>query len=94
MREFVQELPHESAGAAWRRSVQLAAGRQLDPALEGRLKTSSLAKSVKADHPFFWSGYMLVDTGVTPKEPGKEAKEQAVGTRRGAVAISRLMVTS
>ena len=66
MREFVQELPHESAAAAWQRSVRLAASRDLDPATEGRLKANGAALGVKADHPFFWSGYLLVDTGVKP----------------------------
>jgi CHAT domain-containing protein len=72
VREFVQELPHEPANVAWRRSIQLARDRMLDPSLEPRLKTSSKAKSVKADHPFFWSGYMLVDTGVVPKETAEK----------------------
>jgi hypothetical protein len=65
MREFIQELPHESAANAWRRSVQLATDRLLDPSLEGRLKASPTSDGLKADHPFFWSGYMLVDTGVS-----------------------------
>ena len=66
MREFVQELPHTSAAAAWRRSVQLAEVRVLDPAGEPRLKHSAAADGLKASHPFFWSGYMLVDTGASP----------------------------
>ncbi|HEX5105405.1 MAG TPA: CHAT domain-containing protein, partial [Pirellulaceae bacterium] len=70
MREFVQELPHEGAAAAWRRSVQLARESLLDPALEGRLKPSQAADGLKADHPFFWSGYLLVDTGLTPVKEG------------------------
>ena len=60
-------LPHESAANAWRRSVQLASDRFLDPATEGRLKTPNAAEGVKADHPFFWSGYMLLDTGARAK---------------------------
>jgi hypothetical protein len=65
MREFLQELSHDSAASAWRRSVQLTSDRLLDPSLEGRLRVPSSAASdgLKADHPFFWSGYMLVDTG-------------------------------
>jgi tetratricopeptide (TPR) repeat protein len=67
MREFIQELPHESAASAWRRSVQLAGDRLLDPSQEGRIK-SSRPDGLKADHPFFWSGYLLVDTGVAIAE--------------------------
>ncbi len=76
MREFVQELPHMSATAAWRRSVQLAAARVLDPAAEPRLKPSTAADGLKADHAFFWSGYLLIDTGASPpseEEPKPEA---------------------
>jgi CHAT domain-containing protein len=67
MREFLQELPHDSADNAWRRSVQLASDRLLDPSIEPRLKAPSTSEGIKADHPFFWSGYLLVDTGVVPE---------------------------
>jgi len=67
MREFLQELPHDSAANAWRRSVQLASDRVLDPSIEPRLKAPSTAEGIKGDHPFFWSGYLLVDTGVMPE---------------------------
>jgi tetratricopeptide (TPR) repeat protein len=67
MREFLQELPHDSADNAWRRSVQLASDRLLDPSIEPRLKAPSTSEVIKADHPFFWSGYLLVDTGVVPE---------------------------
>ena len=73
LREFIQELPHQSAASAWRRSVQLASDRLLDPSLEGRLKPSAAADGLKADHPFFWSGYLLIDTGVTPGDDGEKA---------------------
>jgi tetratricopeptide (TPR) repeat protein len=66
MREFVRELPHSSAAAAWRRSVQLAADRVLDPAAEPRLKLSVAADGLTGDHPFFWAGYLLVDGGAEP----------------------------
>lgn len=62
IREFVQELPHQPADVAWRRSVQLAGERPIDPALEGRVRTGA-SESIPGDHPFFWAGYMLVDTG-------------------------------
>ncbi len=75
MREFIQELPHSPAPVAWRRSVQLAAGRVLDPASEPRLRAGRSADGLKADHPFFWAGYLLVDTGVGP--PPEEAGDKA-----------------
>jgi hypothetical protein len=66
VREFVQELPHSAAPAAWRRSVQLAHERPADPALEPRLKFARSIDGMKTDHPFFWAGYLLVDTGAAP----------------------------
>ena len=78
MREFIQELPHEPAAVAWRRSVQLNSENLIDPAAEGRLKPSQAADGLKADHPFFWSGYLLADTGlVPPKEDAAPAPPAA-----------------
>jgi tetratricopeptide (TPR) repeat protein len=73
VREFLQELPHGSATSAWRRSVQLAADRYLDPTIEGRLKAPPASEGVKGDHPFFWAGYMLIDTGVRREEDNERA---------------------
>ncbi|MDX1944419.1 MAG: CHAT domain-containing protein [Pirellulaceae bacterium] len=75
MREFAQELPHVPAATAWRRSVQLTSDRILDPAAEPRVKVGRAADGMKVDHPFFWSGYLLVDTGVSPTtaDPPKPA---------------------
>lgn len=75
VREFVQELPHTSAAAAWRRSVQLAADRVLDPAAEPRFKPSAASDGLKADHPFFWAGYLLIDTGAARGEAVPPAEE-------------------
>jgi hypothetical protein len=68
MREFVRELPHRAASEAWQRSVQLARQSNLDLDREPRVKAPPTDTPLKADHPFFWSGYMLVDTGVVPKQ--------------------------
>ena len=80
MREFVQELPHSPANIAWRRSVELASARLIDPAAEPRLRAGKSADGLKADHPFFWAGYLLVDTGVgpPPEEPAAKPAEKAV----------------
>jgi hypothetical protein len=78
LREFVQEMPHEPAANAWRRSVQLASDRPLDPAAEGRLRATSSAASMaalKAHHPFFWSGYLLTDRGRQPAEEVEQPPE-------------------
>jgi hypothetical protein len=78
MREFVQELPHEPAAVAWQRSVQLASDRVIDPGAEPRLRSGVAADGLKGSHPFFWAGYMLVDTGAGPaREMPAKAVEKA-----------------
>jgi tetratricopeptide (TPR) repeat protein len=73
LREFVQELPFVPADEAWQRAVQLVSQSPLDSLREPRVKRKPDAPPINADHPFFWSGYMLVDSGVTPEknEPPK-----------------------
>jgi hypothetical protein len=69
VREFLQELPHAGAADAWHRSVQLTRSTEIDPEREPRVEPSKTGEPVSADHPFLWSGYMLVDvTGPPPPE--------------------------
>ncbi len=89
VREFMQELEHSPADQAWQRSVLLAWETPLDAAQEPRLKRlEEGAEPPGADHPFFWAGYLLVDTGTgdAAKPPEKElAKDAAaVGEARPA----------
>jgi hypothetical protein len=72
VREFAQELPHTAASNAWQRSVLLAAESPVNPTLEPRLKMGALEEPPRASHPFFWAGYLLVDTGTLP--PGEADK--------------------
>jgi len=69
VREFAQELPHAGPAEAWQRSVQISLDTALEPDREPRIKKGTLgSESLKANHPFFWSGYMLVDTGTAADE--------------------------
>ena len=63
LREFSQELPHSQAADAWQRSVMLLSESELQWQAEPRLQASSADASLSAAHPFFWSGYLLVDQG-------------------------------
>lgn len=72
MREYTQELPYTSAAAAWQRSVRLCAGGVLDPEMEPRVGSDPQLDGIRPNHPFFWSGYQLIDTGADPS-----AAEQA-----------------
>ena len=76
MREFIQELPHTSAADAWQRSIQVAQELPIDPALELRIKTRKDDPELTANHPFFWAGYLLVDTGAAHHEDSTEIDDQ------------------
>jgi hypothetical protein len=75
VREFTQELPHTSPADAWQRAIQLTTGTQLNLEAEPRLKHAAAEESPKAEHPFFWAGYMLVDCGTAPERPEPKADE-------------------
>jgi hypothetical protein len=67
VREFVQVLPETPAADAWRRAVMLAREAPVDVNREPRLKRSAnLTALPTAEQPFFWAGYLLVDTGTRP----------------------------
>src|SRR5580704_8483415 len=77
VREFAQELPHTTASDAWQRSVLLVSDTTLDPALEPRLHKSAAADPPKADHPFFWAGFLVADTGAQPQADDQPAAPAA-----------------
>jgi len=74
IREFAQELPHTTPAAAWQRSVFLTVASRLDPEAEPRVKRTADGEAPRARHPFFWAGYMLVDSG-EPREPADRLPE-------------------
>jgi hypothetical protein len=39
---------------------------EIDPDLEPRVVGVDRAAPLKPDHPFFWAGYLLFDTGAPP----------------------------
>ncbi len=63
-RKFLQELPYAGAAAAWQRSVQLLCDTPLDFSHEPRIRAAANEGEMKADHPFFWAGFMVIDSGV------------------------------
>jgi len=78
VREFAQELPHTPAAEAWQRSVQLSWRRELDPTREVRASLTNTEAPIHGEHPFFWAGYMLVDTGLVPVEKEEAVKEKVL----------------
>ena len=78
VREFTQELPHTTPSDAWQRSALLVADSRLDLDAEPRIKRTTVADPPKAGHPFFWSGYMLIDSGSKPEVEEEPEPEEAV----------------
>ncbi len=69
VREFAKESTETPAAEAWQRACLLARENPLDPGHEPRLKRSEeVADMPKADHPFFWAAYLLVDTEPRPEK--------------------------
>lgn len=72
LREFLQELPYTPASEAWQRAVTLSTTWPIKPEAEPRLARSNNPPELTAAHPFFWAGYMLIDTGLRPEPPPAE----------------------
>lgn len=74
-REFTQELPDSSPADAWQRAVLLSANTRLNLDAEPRIKRTTEGEAPKANHPFFWASYMLIDPGVKPDTTEPEPKK-------------------
>ncbi len=74
-REFVTQLDDQSPADAWKRSVDLLQQSELNLDLESRVRQTTLDAPMKADHPFFWSGYMLIDSGAPTDVPAETTDE-------------------
>ncbi len=90
VREFAQELPHTTPSDAWQRAVFLAAGSRLDVGAEPRIKRTVNDEVPKATHPFFWSGYMLVDTGTAPKKAEPPPVDPVVKVNKPGAAGAKI----
>jgi hypothetical protein len=77
VREFAQELPHTSPSDAWQRAVMLESGSQLNLEAEPRIKHAQSDETPKANHPFFWAGYMLIDSSQVSQKPEPKPGEPA-----------------
>ncbi len=73
--QFAQELPFTSASDAWQRGVQFLWDTPLDLDREPRIKRAPGGDAPLARHPYFWSGYMLIDTGWSPGKAEQLAKK-------------------
>jgi len=78
VRQFVQEVPYSTAAEAWQRAVQLVRESPLDIAHEPRVRSVANAAAIDGQHPFFWAGYLLLDSGVVPKSTEAEPADPPV----------------
>jgi len=71
VREFTRGLKEHSASESYRTASELVRAETLSPDKEPRLRESKGVEEVTAEHPFFWGGYLLIDSGAepTPKTP-------------------------
>ncbi len=83
VREFAQELPHTSPADAWQRAVLVVADSRLDLDAEPRIKRAATVDPPKATHPFFWAGYMLVDSGVRPETAEPQPEQPVIKLQPG-----------
>ncbi len=72
LKEFIQELPNSSASDAWQRAVQIVDQTEVDPANEPRVDSDPEGPPVTGRHPFFWSGFVLIDPG----EPNRNSENE------------------
>lgn len=78
IREFAKESENGPGAEAWQRACLLARENPIDPTHEPRLKKSDdMGDPPKADHPFFWAGYILVDNGPRPEKTAAGAPPKA-----------------
>jgi hypothetical protein len=80
VREFTQELSQSTAVEAWSRARLLAREAPLDAKNEPRLRgLEQEGELPTANHPFFWAGYLLVDTGPPADVVEEDAEAQPAG---------------
>jgi hypothetical protein len=78
VREFMQELPYESATKSWQRAVALSMQTPIALDAEPRIRLEGTDAPPEARHPFFWAAYMVVDTGTEPAVAASDAAKQAL----------------
>jgi hypothetical protein len=77
-------LPFAAAADAWQRSVQLLMVSPVDFDHEPRVRKTASGEAITAHHPFFWAGYMLVDTGWSPLKNEKPAAPRVINLNANA----------
>lgn len=92
-REFAQELPHTAPADAWQRAMFIAMDSRINFDAEPRVNRGNSDSPPKAEHPFFWAGYLLVDSSAggqkadaQPNAPAAPGANQPAAPAAGAAA--------
>ena len=83
VREFVRDCvgPGErgvSPAESWQRAVDLVCPEPLHLSYEPRVKLVGNSVLEDTRHPFFWAGYMLIDTGTVPDADDADPTQRPV----------------
>ncbi|MGL6226481.1 MAG: CHAT domain-containing protein [Thermoguttaceae bacterium] len=70
---FLQNYTQFPASESWRKAIMSVAAKPLKLEEEPRLKLGKEEEPLRANHPFFWAGFMLVDRG---EKPSREEVEE------------------
>ena len=76
--EFLKNHQEEPAPKAWKEAVMTVANRSITFDEEPRIKTIAGEEPLKANHPFFWSGFLLIDQGEPLSEENEEGEETEI----------------
>lgn len=68
LKYFCENVPKLDPAAAWQIAVLKTAGATLQPEREPRVRYDSTNNPPRMTHPFFWGGYILLDSGTLPVE--------------------------
>jgi hypothetical protein len=89
VREFAQELPHTSPADAWQRAVMLETATQLNVEAEPRIKRATSDETPMANHPFFWAGYMLIDSSQVTQVSSPQPAEPAGKVKKADTPVEK-----
>ena len=81
MREFLQERQDLSPPQAWQRAVLMVRKTGVDAEFEPRVNNVSAEVELMAEHPFFWSGFMLFDRSQREENPERAAASRQEAPR-------------
>ncbi|MFP6751556.1 MAG: CHAT domain-containing protein [Pirellulaceae bacterium] len=95
MRKLAAQLPEKAADTAWQQVVMEMRQELVDTDLEPRISGTANDRLL-ANHPWFWAGYIVADTKLTPGQPqpvatvpdalppGMKKKPAAAGNKNNA----------